>query len=320
MTARLDYRAPAFLPGGHLQTLAGALRLGRHAGYTRERWRTDDQRDFIDVDWAGAEGKPLLVLFHGLEGHSRTPYARRLRAHVLGNGWRFAVPHFRGCSGEPNLQLRSYHAGASDEVDWILRRFRGVHGSPVYAAGVSLGANALLKWLGEQGDRAGEVVQRAATICPTLDLHATGAQLERGFSLLYAKYFLSVSLRARALEKLRRFPGVYDERRLRAARTLRDFDGVVTAPVNGFRDVNDYWTRSSSGQYLEGIRVPTLVLSARNDPFTPDHVLRDVETLRDRGKLPAAVTLDFQKEGGHVGFPGDGNWLARRVYSFLAAA
>lgn len=315
------YRAPFYLPGGHFQTLAGALAPSPALRYLPDRWDIEQPKDFIDVDWVGARGsQPLLVLFHGLEGHSRTAYARKLGAHVTAHGWRFAVPHFRGCSREANLQLRSYHAGSSDEIDLMLRTFAEKHDGPVFAVGVSLGANALLKWLGERGDEASRLVRRAVAISAPVNLEATGAVLARGFGLLYAWTFLARYLRKRALEKLRRFPGAFDERRVRAAWTLREFEDAVTAPVHDFRDAHDYWARSSALQFLEGIRVPTLLLSARNDPFTPDHVLRGVQRLQDHGKLPAELTLDFQDEGGHAGFVGHDAWLRKRVYAFLSAA
>jgi uncharacterized protein len=325
-----DYRAPAYLPGGHCQTILGSLSLWPRLGYESERFWFDDPHapaadrgDFIDVDWAGRkDARNLLVLFHGLEGNSGGLYARKLGAHALGQGWRFAVPHFRGCSRkggarERNLQLRSYHAGASDQIERMLRHCAERHGAPVFAAGISLGANMLLKWLGETGADAGKLVRRAVAISPPLDLHVTGSVLARGFSLFYAKLFLR-TLYTSALEKLRRFPGAYDEGSVRKARTLREFDDAVTARVHGFRDVEDYYTQSSSRSFLQGIRVPTLILSARNDPFTPDEVLRSVEALQRGGQLPAQVTLDFQKEGGHVSFPGDRGWLQRRVFEFLS--
>jgi predicted alpha/beta-fold hydrolase len=312
------YEAPWWLPGPHVQTIVGALRLGRRVSYKRERWSTPDG-DFIDVDWAGAEGAPqLLVLFHGLEGHSRSEYARSIAAHaVASDRWRFAVPHFRGCSGEPNLKARAYHAGDSEEIDWILRRFAASHAS-VHAAGVSLGANALLKWLGERGEEARHVVRRAAAISAPFRLTATGAALERGFSLIYAKYFLRYDLRYKALAKLRAFPDVFDEQRVRAAVTLRHFDDVVTAPLHGFCDVDDYWTRASAEPWLPKIRVPTLVLNARNDPFLPNDVLRTVELLRDGGNLPRELVLEFPETGGHAGFAGRKRWLAGRVLEFLS--
>ena len=150
---------------GHLQTIAATLRPRRRVAFARERWETPDG-DFIDVDFVG-RGRPL-VLFHGLEGCSDSHYARALAAHALSSGWRLAMPHWRGCSGEPNRKPRAYHSGDSEEVDWILRKFS----SPVHAVGISLGGNALLKWLGERGDAALSIVRRAAAVSAPIDLSA----------------------------------------------------------------------------------------------------------------------------------------------------
>ncbi|HUQ75083.1 MAG TPA: alpha/beta fold hydrolase [Burkholderiales bacterium] len=272
----------------------------------RERWDTPDG-DFIDVDFAGDAALPRrAVLFHGLEGCSDSHYARLLARALPQAGWRLAIPHWRGCSGEPNLKPRAYHSGDSAEVDWILRRMPG----PVDAIGISLGGNALLKWLGEGGDAAGSLVRRAAAISAPLDLAAAGRALDRGINrLLYTRMFLS-SLKPKSLAKLEAFPGLFDVARLRAARTFREFDDVYTAPLHGFRDVDDYWTSSSSGPWLAHIAVPTLVINARNDPFLPE-----ADLLAAARKAAPSVLLEFPHRGGHVGFPGA--WLAQRLIEFF---
>ena len=272
----------------------------------RRRWDTPDG-DFIDVDFAGrADAQRVLVLFHGLEGSSGSHYARALAAAAPAAGWRLAIPHFRGCSGEANRKPRAYHSGDSDEVNWILKRFE----TEVHAVGVSLGGNALLKWLGEQGEGAGRFVRRAAAISAPLDLAASGRALDRGLNrVLYTRHFLS-SLRPKSLAKLAAFPGIYDAAKVAAARTFREFDDCVTAPLHGFRDADDYWSRSSSGPWLERIRVPTLVLNARNDPFLPEHDL--VAAAR---KAAPCVLLEFPRRGGHAGFRHD--WLLQRLFRFL---
>jgi len=307
------YRAPWWLPGGHLQSIVPSLRPPPRVALERVRWRTPDG-DFVDVDFAGEPAAArVLVLFHGLEGSSGSHYARALAAHGAAQGWRVAIPHFRGCSGEPNRLARAYHSGDSDEIDWMLRSFR----RPVYAAGVSLGGNALLKWLGERGDEARAVVLRAATVSAPLDLAASGRTLDRGLSrLIYARHFLS-TLKPKSLAKLARFPGLYDAARVRAARTFYEFDNLVTAPLHGFRDTDDYWSRASSGQYLEHIRVPTLVVNARNDPFLPEHALEAAAR-----KAAPALLLEFPRSGGHCGFlsgpfPGRHTWLPRRLLEFF---
>ena len=305
------YEAPWWLPGGHLQTIAAALAPAPRIAWRRERWDTPDG-DFIDLDWAdGPADGPLLALFHGLEGSSRSPYARAIAARALAAGWRCVVPHFRGCSGELNRLPRAYHSGDSAEIGWILERLQAP-----YAAGISLGGNALLKYLGEQGTRT--PLRRAAAFSAPLDLAAAGRNLDRGLSrVIYTRMFLRM-LRKKTFEKIRRQNVPVDARRLARARTFWEFDDSVTAPLHGFLGADDYWARSSSGPWLARIRVPTLVVNARNDPFMPASALDAVARgLRD---ISSAVTLEFPSTGGHAGFPGRGRWLARRALDFLRAA
>jgi predicted alpha/beta-fold hydrolase len=292
MTPR--FTAARWLPGAHLQTIYGAL-LARapRVALKRERWETPDG-DFVDVDiLEGPHDAPWVQLFHGLEGSSRSPYARMLMAHAQRRGWRGSVMHFRGCSGEPNRLQRAYHSGDSDEADWVLRRLKERAGAaPLYAAGVSLGGNVLAKWLGERGEALG-----------------------RGFGLVYTRHFLR-SLKRNALARLERFPGLFDGKALRRARTLRDFDNAVTAPLHGFRDTDDYWTRASAKPWLASIRVPTLIINARDDPFMP------ATALPTEREVSAAVKLEFPDRGGHVGFvsgpfPGNIEWLPSRLLHFF---
>jgi uncharacterized protein len=300
------YRAPWWLPGGHLQTLYGALAPAPRVPWRRERWDTPDG-DFIDLDWAGSDGT-LLVLFHGLEGGSSSHYARSIAARALERGWRCVVPHFRGCSGALNRRARAYHSGDTEELDWILRRLR-----PDYAAGVSLGGNVLLKWLGERGAQAAHVVRRAAAVSAPLDLAAAGHALDRGINRrLYTRVFLT-TLKAKVFAKITLRQVALDERQLARARTLREFDDAYTAPQHGFRDAGDYWQRASSAPWLAHIRVPTLVLNARNDPFFPSAALESATR-----RVSSDVVLEFPATGGHAGFPARGQWLARRVLEFLS--
>jgi predicted alpha/beta-fold hydrolase len=309
---------PAFgLGNAHVQTVYGALFA--HApsvSYRRERWDTPDG-DFVDIDFVdGPQGTPWLHLFHGLEGSSRSPYARMLMAATQRRGWRGSVMHFRGCSGEMNRLARAYHSGDSDEIDWVLRHVKALAGaSPLYAAGVSLGGNALAKWLGERAGAALAVAERAAVISAPLDLMAAGDALEHGFCMAYSRHFLG-TLKRNALAKLARHPGLFDGERVRRARTLREFDNVVTAPLHGFRDTDDYWTRASAKPWLSRIEVPTLILNARDDPFLPR------EFLPGPADVSPAVTLEQPERGGHVGFvsgpfPGNIRWLPGRVMAFF---
>ena len=313
------YSPPRFFSNAHLQTIYGSLLAPRPPiTYRRERWDTPDQ-DFVDVDFIdGPDEAPWLHLFHGLEGSSHSPYARHLMHWVRRLGWRGSVLNFRGCSGEPNRLPRAYHSGDSAEVDWVLRTVKArIGNAPLYAAGVSLGGNALLKWLGERREQARAVVDRAVAVSAPVDLMAAGWALQRGFSSVYGRHFLG-TLRDKALAKLARFPGIFEESRVRAARTLREFDDAMTAPVHGFAGVDDYYTRASSKPLLPFVHVPTLVLNARDDPFLPDEYLPNTD------QVSRAVTLDFPNHGGHVGFvrglPGRIDWLPERLLHFLRNA
>jgi predicted alpha/beta-fold hydrolase len=310
------YRAPWWLPGAHAQTILPSLRPPPRVALARERWDTPDG-DFIDVDFAGdPASRDLVVLFHGLEGGSDSHYARAIAAAVSARGLRLALPHWRGCSGEPNRTRRAYHSGDSAEVDWILKKL-STSGKAIHAIGVSLGGNAMLKWLGEGGSDAARLVRRAAAVSAPIDLPAAGAALDRGLNrLLYTRMFLS-TLRPKTLAKLSEFPDLCRAELVRAARTFREFDDHVTAPLHGFRDVDHYWSSAASGPYLSRIRVPTLLLNARNDPFLPAQAL-----LAAAADASPDVLLEFPESGGHVGFmtgpfPGRHGWLPRRLLGFL---
>jgi predicted alpha/beta-fold hydrolase len=309
--------APSWLANAHLQTLYAALLApSARVAFRRERWDTPDG-DFVDVDFVdGPAGTPWVHLYHGLEGSSNSPYARMLMEFVRRRGWRGSVFHFRGCSGEPNRLARAYHSGDSEEIDWSIRRVKALAGDArLYAAGVSLGGNAFAKWLGEHGPAAEAIVTRAAAVSAPFDLMAAGDALGRGFARLYSWHFLG-TLKVNALEKVQRYPGLYDPAAVRRARSLREFDNLVTAPLHGFRDTDDYWTRASSKPYLAAIRVPTLLVNARDDPFLPE------AALPAPGEVSPAVRLEFTPRGGHVGFvtapfPGHIEWLPQRLLHFF---
>jgi len=301
------YRAPWWLPGGNVQTIWPALcarrTFGPAPGYRRERWSTPDG-DFVDLDWAvhpADAGAPLLVLFHGLEGSSRSHYAQAFADFARERRIAFVVPHFRGCSGELNLGPRAYHSGDHEEVHWILQRLRQAHLGPLLAVGISLGGNALLRWAGEMGASASRLANAVAAVCSPLDLAAGGAAIGRGFNrLVYTTMFMR-SMRPKALLKLAQHPGLFDRELLLAARDLYEFDNVFTAPLHGFRNTEDYWARASAKPHLARICIPALALNARNDPFVP------ADSLPTAAQAGSHVTLWQPGTGGHVGFPA-GRW------------
>lgn len=313
------YVAPAWLPGGDLQTIYTSLFIPvPRVDYRRERLELADS-DFLDFDWVdGTPGQPVVVLFHGLEGSSDSHYARDLMHAVRQRGWTGVVALFRGCSGEDNRLLRAYFAGDSVDIETMLRHVKSQHPDvPLYAVGVSLGGNALLKWLGESGEAATGLVARAAAISAPLDLTAAGNALDSGFNRnVYTARFLA-TLKAKALRKAEKFPGLLDAEAIRAATTFREFDTLVTARLHGFRDADDYWFRVSSKPLLKSIAVPTLVINAKNDPFLP------ATALPSPADVSSAVTLEQPDTGGHVAFPsgpfpGNIDWLPRRLMQHFA--
>jgi len=306
----MDYRAPWWLPGGHAQTIWSALyarqRQNAVRPLQRERWNTPDG-DFIDVDrqHASASDRPMLVMFHGLEGSSQSHYAQACADWAAEHDVQWVMPHFRGCGGEINHAPRAYHSGDHEEIDWILQRLRSEHqavgGRVLVAAGVSLGGNALMRWAGEHGVAAREHIDAVAAICSPLDLAESGKAIGRGFNRqVYTRMFLR-TMKPKALAKLRQHPGLFVSERLKAARDLYEFDNVFTAPLHGYRDTHDYWRRASAKPLLRRVQVPALLVNALNDPFVPAHSLPRPQ------EVSACVTLWQPRHGGHVGFA-TGRW------------
>lgn len=306
----MQYKAPAWLPGGHAQTIWSALYARRRWGpvlpKVRERWKTPDG-DFIDVDLqhASQHNRPLMVLFHGLEGSFESHYAQAFSDWAAVHDFNFALPHFRGCSGELNHGPRAYHSGDHEEIDWVLERLRQEHqaqeGQILVSAGVSLGGNALMRWAAEHGQSALQKADAIASICSPLDLVQSGQAIGRGLNRqIYTRMFLR-SMKPKAMAKLKQHPGLFDAQKLMAARDLYEFDNVFTAPLHGFKDTDDYWTQASAKPLMKNIRLPALALNARNDPFIP------ASSLPQQIDVSKTVTLWQPEQGGHVGFA-QGNW------------
>lgn len=322
-----------WLPGGHAQTIYSALWApAPQLSWQRLRVDTPDG-DFVDIDWAEAAHAPqgscpagsdaretaparVLLLLHGLEGSSRSHYARSIGQHFSQRGYAVVLPHFRGCSGEPNRTVRAYHSGDVAEVDflvaWLAQRYPHAER---HAVGVSLGGNALMRWAGESGHSL-HGLQTLAAVSAPLDLAAGGRALSSGFNRwAYTRNFLR-TLKPRIAAKARAFPGHFDAQAALAARDLYEFDNAYTAPIHGFRDTADYWARASALPWLHGVRAPALVLNALNDPFVP------ADSLPNPAQVSSHVLLHQPAQGGHVGFlsgrfPGHLRWLPNRLERFI---
>ena len=319
MPAAVAYRPPWWYRGRHLQTLWGPLLgRGRSPALWRERVETPDG-DFLDLDWlAGRErGVPLVVVLHGLEGSARSHYAVGLLRGLDAVGWRGLVVHFRSCGGEVNRSRRLYHSGDTEDLEFAVGRL--VAREPqlrLGLVGISLGGNIILKWLGELGEGVPAPVAAAVAISTPFNLAASAAVLDRGLNRrLYTANLLS-TMKAKLDQKAHLYRGLLDLPAARRARTFAEYDRLVTAPLNGFADERDYWARSSSAQFLSGIRRPTLLINARNDPFIPASALPRAEVAASRW-----LEADFVEQGGHAGFlegfGGRPSWAEARALAFL---
>lgn len=294
------YRPAWWLPGPHLPTLwAKLLRRPPSISLRRERWDTSDG-DFVDlyrID--AAASRPRLIVLHGLEGSPRSQYARGLLHQAARRGWAADLLVFRSCGDEPNRLARSYHSGETSDLDFVVRRLTSEDPArKIVLAGVSLGGNVLLKWLGEMSQDLPAQVCGAAAVSVPFDLARGARHLDRGFARVYRDHFLR-SLRRKAHEKRARFPDLLSAAAIDRARTFYEFDDAVTAPLHGFQSADDYYSRSSSIRYLDRISIPTLLISARDDPVLPAAVLDDVLAVA-RGN--PSLTAEFLPRGGHVGF------------------
>ena len=315
------YCPPWWYRGSHLQTLWGPLvRPIRAPRFRRERVDTPDG-DFLDLDWCDAPHRdaPLVVVLHGLEGSSRSHYVAGLCREAAAAGLGAVVLNFRSCSGEPNRAPRLYHSGETSDLDAVLDRLAA--SAPhrrLGLVGVSLGGNVLLKWLGERGAAARPQVRAAAAISTPFDLALCASVLDAGLRrALYTRSFLA-TMKPKVCAKAHLYAGRLDLDAVRRARTFREYDRLVTAPIFGFADERDYWTRASSRPYLPAIRRPTLLISARNDPFVPPAALPEREVAASPW-----IEAAFVSEGGHAGFLegawGRRSWAERRALDFLRA-
>ena len=320
--------SPGFSPpwwgrNGHVQTIWGPLFRADRLPLRRERLSTPDG-DFVDLDWLdpvdGAAGAPTLLVLHGLEGSSRSHYVSGILRAGRAAGWTGVALNFRSCSGELNRLPRFYHSGETGDLAWVVESLVArAPGVPIGAVGVSLGGNVLLKWLGEVADAAPPELRGAVGISVPFDVAACARVLDRGLRRLVYGHNLLLRLRAKVVENAFVYPGFVDVRAMRRARTFARYDRVVTAPLNGFRDEVDYWTRASSGPYLARIRRPTLLLGALDDPIVPG---RTLPRARD---LPPQICAEFTGRGGQAGvlegrWPWRAtSWAERRAVEYLTA-
>lgn len=311
------FRPPFWLRGAHAQTLAPFLWHRRvRLPWRHERLELPDG-DFVDLAHIDGLTGPRVCLFHGLEGSIDSHYIGGLARELVLHGMPVTLMHMRGCSGEPNRLPRAYHSGDTGDMRVLFDRLRQRdRDRPLLAVGFSLSGNALLKYLGEV--RGNSPLHAAVAVSVPFDLAAAADHIDRGFSRIYQAHLvrrMKASTRAR-IRRLGDLP--IDHERLARARSFRDFDDAVTAPLHGFAGVDDYYTRSSCRPWLRHIETPTLIIHARDDPFVGPHAVPS------RGEVGPGVELAISAHGGHVGFIAARaglrpyRWLNHRIPDWLA--
>lgn len=313
MILKSDFRPPWYLKNAHLQTLLATKFSPKiDHQWSRERVELPDG-DFVDLDWGKRfDNQPLVLILHGLEGSSESPYAMRLGKTIEEKGWNCVVLNFRGCSGEPNRKTHSYCAGCTEDIDWISQRLRREYpDQPLYIVGYSLGGNALLKWLGETQP---EHPDAAIAISVPYRLGECAKRLEKGLSRMYEQYLLR-QLKQSVRDRARQVDMPIDLKQLPKLKSFYDFDDQVTAPLHGYLGVEDYYGKSSAWRWLTNIEKPTLLIHALDDPFMFPATAPAME------ELSPSVDLELTEYGGHVGFISDNAdqrfWLEGRIISWL---
>ena len=308
------YRPPAWLRGGHLQTIHPVLfRKVETATDRKERLELDDG-DFLDLEWAGNRGERLAIISHGLEGGSRAKYVQGMAAALLKRGWDVLAWSFRGCSGEPNRLASFYHSGKTEDLELVVRHAIATHpAGKIDLVGFSLGGNLTLKYIGERGIEIHPAINRAVAFSVPCELACSSAKLAEWQNRIYMERFMK-SLREKVKRKHLDFPNELDVSGVAAMKTFAQFDDRFTAPLHGFADAEDYWKRSSCRQFLKDIAIPTLLVTAGNDP-----ILGAACYPYEEADASGSFFFETPAQGGHVGFgAGQEYWSEKRAAEFLS--
>jgi predicted alpha/beta-fold hydrolase len=310
------YRAPFLFRNGHVQTIYPALMRKLDDGfYTRERINTPDD-DFLDIDWARTGSNKIAIISHGLEGNSHRPYVVGMATLLNRQGWDALAWNYRGCSGEINRRLRMYHNGSTDDLNVVVRHAldQGTY-QTVALIGFSLGGNLSLVYLGQHGHGLDTRIQKAVVFSVPCNLRAGAQVLARRRNWPYMQQFL-ISLHKKIKAKMQIMPDAINDHDFQRIKNFKDFDDRYTAPIHGFKDAEDYWTKCSSDQFISEITIPTLIVNALDDPFLADGCYPVHEARESRH-----VYLEMPGSGGHVGFvqfdQDKSYWSEKRAMEFL---
>jgi len=313
------YRPLFLFKNAHIQSVYPTLfRKVRGVNYVRERILTPDG-DFIDLDLSSVGSDRAVIILHGLEGHSQRSYMLGMIKACNRRGWDGVAFNFRGCSGEPNRRLRSYHSGETEDLHTVVcHMLKQPRYRMLSLVGFSIGGNITLKYMGERGAKLSPFIKSGGAISVPCDLASSAWKLSERSNVLYMKRFLKM-FHGKIRSKMRIMPHKINDRGFKSIRTFKEFDDRYTAPIHGYSSAGDYWSKCSCKQFISEIKIPTLLISARNDPFlSPD--CYPVE----EAKQSRHLFFEMPESGGHLGFI-DFNasgeyWHEKRIASFITAA
>ncbi len=312
-----SYKPPLLFKNGHINTIYRTLFLNYPVEYQRKRITTPDQ-DFLDLDFSRVNSDKVVILMHGLEGSSSSKYILSTTKHLNENAFDVVAVNLRSCSGEQNLTLGTYHSGKTDDLETVIDFIeKNYNYSQIFLAGYSLGGNQILKYLGEKGSSLIKKITAAVTVSVPCDLEGSSEALARFSSKVYMERFLR-TLRVKSLEKLEKFPDSgLDREKILNAKNFNDFDNAVTAPIYGYKNARDYWQKNSSKPFIPEIKIPTLLITAKDDPFLSKTCFPVKEA-----KENSSFYLELNRYGGHVGFnqhpsAGKNIWMESRIVQFF---
>ena len=310
------YKPPILFKSGHFNTIFRTLFTFPEIDFTRKRINTPDD-DFIDLDMIYTGSKKLIIIFHGLEGSSRSKYVLSNAIYFKKHSCDICAVNLRGCSGEPNKLYSSYHSGKTEDVDTVINSVENDY-KEIYLLGYSLGGNLVTKYGGEKGSTIHKKIKKIVAVSVPADLEESASEISKPQNYLYHQLFLK-SLKSKLKQKIEMFPnsGITPQD-LKNISTLKQFDDIYTSKANGFLDALDYWKKNSCKQFIQGIKIPTLMLNAKNDPFLGKKCYPFKEAEGNK-----YFTLETPRYGGHVGFnisfdTSKNNWLEKRIGLFIA--
>ncbi|QCK14683.1 YheT family hydrolase [Mangrovivirga cuniculi] len=311
----MKYKAPYLYFSPHIETILPSLfRKVEGVEYKRERLTTPDN-DFLDLDWLHDDNKKLVIVCHGLEGSSDRPYVKGMAKALHNSNFDILAWNYRGCSGEINNNLRFYHSGATDDLELVINHSISLGYHEIFLIGFSLGGNLVLKYCGEKEENIQEQVRKVVAFSVPLDLEAGSNRIAEPSNFIYERRFLN-NLIEKVKQKAAIMPDKLSTAHIKKIKTLYDFDNFYTAPIHGFKNASDYYSKCSSINYVTNIKIPTLIINAKNDPFLPAKCYP--AELLSKNEM---ITFEFPERGGHVGFTEFNQdrmyWSEKRALKFI---